>query len=115
MTSYRRQTVREIRKLRFPEQLAEIERRRYRHPDCLAAFLDVCDEIVFQDPSLAMLVTREAPPYVDRVFAADGGGPFRIRAFAVLGSAYLAAGRLEEAEAAFAEAEAAMAGSPPGR
>ena len=78
MTSYRRQTVREIRKLRFPEQLAEIERRRYRPPDCLAAFLDVCDEIVFQDPSLAMLVTREAPPYVDRVFAADGGGPFRI-------------------------------------
>lgn len=106
VTKHRKQTIREIRQLRFPEQLAYLERRRYANPECLAAFLDVCDQITFESPSLGVRVACQAPPYAERVFAAGAGASLRLRAEATLGNAYLAAGRLDEADRQFRKAAA---------
>lgn len=106
MTAYRQQTVRAMRRLRFPEQLAEIEKRRYRHPDCLDAFLDVCEALITCQPEAGLVAAEQAPAYLQRVFPEGGGGSLSMRTFGVLGTAYVVAGQIAAAEDACERAAA---------
>lgn len=111
MTAYRQQTVRAMRRLRFPDQLAEIEKRRYRHPDCLDAFLDVCEALIQRHPAAGLAAAERAPAYLKRVFPEGGGGSLGMRSFGVLATAYIATEEIASAEQACQRA-AEFAGSP---
>jgi len=111
MTAYRQQTVRAMRRLRFPEQLREIEKVRYRHPECLDAFLDACETLIQRNPAQGRAVAEQAPEYLRRVFPRGEGGSLAMRTFSVLATAYIASGDLAAAEDACEQA-GAFPGSP---
>lgn len=111
MTAYRQQTVREMRRLRVPQQLSELKKRRFRNPECLEAFLDLCEGLIARRPAVALEAVRHAPEYRQRVFPEGGGEDLGMRVYGVLGAAYLAAGEIGRAEAAYAQASA-FAGGP---
>lgn len=104
MTAYRQQTVRAMRRLRLPEQLGEIEKRRYEHPDCLDAFLDSCQALIERHPAAGLTAAERAPAYLERIFPAGDAGSLGMRTFGVLASAHLATGQIAAAEAACARA-----------
>ena len=103
-----------------PEAL--LDRRCYQRPAFLNLYLDYLDEMIFRDPQAALKWAEAAPKLA--VLVPEAGGPegrkshreALVKAYAILGGAYRAAGRPDEAESPFRVAlklAASEAISPP--
>ena len=97
-SSYARQLLRSVDLTRGSEEL--LETPKYWKPDVFNLFLEKCDEAIFDDCSVGLKLSKSAPPFAERVIAANPTvkpAVLRVRAYCRLGSAYRAVGDYTEA------------------
>lgn len=98
--------VEEIRTLPKEQLVGLVQKRRFRTPRCLAAFIDRCQLEVFKGAKAALTICLEGPEYVDRVF--QSGEPHHadslIRAYGTLATCLSLTGSDRLAEQTFRSA-----------
>ncbi len=104
------QAVQALRQLSLPQDIETALREpRFWTAPCFEAFLELCDDLIFEDPRRGLAAARAAPRFLQRLVQVTSVPPsrehvYRAKALAVLGSAHRTLGQLEEAAQAYEKA-----------